>query len=90
MKTTRKNWTLPRDYMDDVTASGQCPVDAGQIVDVDYLLWVDGCGGGLVIRRTHDRSDGEISLDAAEAGERFEPQNGIVETSGRWLPLVIG
>lgn len=86
---TRKNWTLPRDWKLDVTAQGQCPKDAGQIIDVYYLLWTDGCGGGLVIRRTHDRSDGSTTLEASVAGDCFEPWNGIVEVAGDYLPVKI-
>ncbi len=65
------------------------PVDAGQIVEVHYGMIPDGCGGGELIRRTHDRSDGSVSYDIADLvfdddGEcgQFEPWNGILPSHG--------
>lgn len=64
------------------------PVDAGQIIEVHYGLIPDGCGGGELIRRTHDRSNGSVSYDIADlayddCGE-FEPWNGILPAHGPW------
>lgn len=59
----------------------------GQIVEVAYGLWVDGCGGAMIIERTHDRSDGTISYRAAECpGETSEDDivNGIVPRGLTW------
>jgi len=67
------------------------PVDQGQIVEVSYALLPDGCGGGSLVRCTHDRSDGEVSyevadldMDADEDDLRFEPWNGILPAHGEW------
>lgn len=85
MTTTRKLKLADLVDMDFAVMSR----DAGQIVEYSYGLWADGCGGGLVIRRVHDRSDGSVLYYAAEAGETFEPQNGIVEVVGEYAPLML-
>jgi len=60
----------------------QRPVDAGQTVDITYAVdWESE----TLYRRTHDRSDGERSIEAAEiiSGE-FQPWNGILPSVGEW------
>ncbi len=60
----------------------QLPRDAGQIVDVTYAAdWENS----TLYRRTHDRSDGEQSIEsAAITGGEFQPWNGILPTVGEW------
>ena len=60
----------------------QLPADAGQIVDVTYAVdWESE----TLYRRTHDRSDGARSIEAAEIiGGEFEPWNGILPSVGEW------
>jgi len=68
----------------EATTSGwhQLPADAGQAVDVTYAVdWE----GGTLYRRSHDRSDGSRSLEAAAiTGGEFSPWNGILPTVGEW------
>lgn len=63
----------------------QLPRDGGQTVDVHYAVdWESG----LLYRRSHDRSDGEQTLEQAviEGGE-FEPQNGRLPRVGEWTAV---
>ena len=60
----------------------QMPADAGQIVDVTYSVDWDT---RTLYRRWHDRSDGEIKIDAARIrGGEFEPWNSILPRHGKW------
>ena len=60
----------------------QCPVDAGQTVDITYAVdWESE----TLYRRTHDRSDGEVTVEAARiTGGEFAPWNGVLPTAGEW------
>lgn len=62
-----------------------CPADAGQIVEYTYA--VCDLRDGYIIRRRHDRSDGETSYEAAgilDTDANFEPQNGDTNDDGNW------
>lgn len=61
----------------------QMPADAGQIVDVTYSVdW----STRTLYRRTHDRSDNSVEIEAAKIrgdGE-FEPWNGTLPRAYKW------
>jgi hypothetical protein len=63
----------------------QLPRDAGQIVDVTYAVdWESG----TLYRRSHDRSDGGQSLEAATIVDgEFQPQNGILPVVSEWVTV---
>lgn len=74
--------------MNDEMTWHQMPADAGQAVNVTYAVeWIGG-GEGWLYRRTHDRSDGNHSVERAvvddEAGGAFEPWNGKLPDHGEW------
>lgn len=60
-----------------------CPQDQGQIVEYSYAGWADG---DLIVRRRHDRSDGDVSYTVApwRDGEEFAPQSGAVPAASRF------
>jgi hypothetical protein len=87
MATTRENWTMSLTDLHDLEYHVM-PQDEGQIVEYSYALWTDGCGGGLVIQRVHDRSDGSTDYYAAESRGDFEPWNGDCGRAGKFLPVV--
>jgi len=63
------------------------PRDAGQIVEIAYGILPDGCGGGgVLVRRSHDRSDGAVSYSHADLiggeDEEFTPWNGTLPSHG--------
>lgn len=60
-----------------------CPQDQGQIVEISYAGWAEG---DLIVRRVHDRSDGDVSYTVTEwrDDEEFGPQNGDVPADSRF------
>lgn len=62
------------------------PCDQGQIVDVSYAYDSER---GLLVRRTHDRSDSTTVYAAAEIDETLE-QEGDFQPWNGGLPVVIG
>lgn len=63
-----------------------CPQDQGQIVEYSYAGWADG---DLIVRRRHDRSDGDVSYTVApwRDDEEFAPQSGAVPADRRFREL---
>jgi len=66
------------------------PINAGQIVEVAYGLLPDGCGGGVLVRRSHDRSDHAVSYSHADllivdGDEEFTPWNGTLPSHGPFV-----
>jgi hypothetical protein len=63
-----------------------CPQDQGQIVEVAYAGWADR---DLIVRRRHDRSDGDVSYTVAtwSDDEEFAPQSGAVPADRRFREL---
>jgi hypothetical protein len=62
------------------------PRDQGQIVEVSYACDPDR---GLLVRRSHDRSDGTTVYAAAEIDESLE-QDGDFQPWNGGLPVVTG
>ncbi len=79
---------------DSLSAFGQCPEDAGQMIDVHYAVdW----SHGLLVCRTHDRSDRtttyqvrDLDDEASEEESEFEPQNSqLPKCIGEWRTATI-
>ncbi len=60
-----------------------CPQDQGQIVEYSYAGWADR---DLIVRRRHDRSDGDVSYTVAtwSDDEEFATQSGAVPAASRF------
>lgn len=69
-----------------VTQFHVAPRDQGQMVEVAYGLWVHGCGGCMLVRRTTDRSTGEVEYATAAAREDEEGDfwNGAPVPASEW------
>jgi hypothetical protein len=69
----------------EATTSGwhQLPRDAGQVAEVTYAAdWENG----TLYRRTHDRSDGTVTVEHATiTGGEFEPWNGVLPQHDDWV-----
>ena len=65
------------------------PQDDGQIVVVSYGILPDGFGGGVLVRRSYDRSDHAVSYSHADllgdGDEEFTPWNGTLPSHGPFV-----